>query len=618
MAQYTRHTSEQHDPPDGPQAPRAAPNHRRWPKVLRLVGLILVAIVFMGAGAGWGWLQKTAGALQANAPLVVRDVQSVLTRSKEGQPVNILLIGSDRRTDARDAGDKGRSDTMLLVRMDPQARTISMLSVPRDLWVDIPGNGMQRVNVAYTLGGPKLTVQMFKQLTGLPITHFIDINFLGFANIVDKLGGIYVDVDRRYYNKNIGTAATAYSNIDLQPGYQLLKGRQALSFCRFRHDATGDFNRMVRQQIFLHEVERQAKRWNSITGLPGLIQAFTKNSISDITFGSPLDNGTNTLFGLAKTALGLNTSQVYQAHITGIPVVIGKADVLQPDPTEIRQAVSDFTDPKQAPLRHRADKIAIHNFPVRVLNGSGKAGLAEQVATALRAEGYQAQAAGNADTFGYVGSVVYAPKDLQGYADAISSTMHRAVIHQVQRLPGTLSGVTVIVGSSYTQQSQQQSSSGSTAAVQQQIVSNTRQDLSRWQTLAASAQGVAVMMPTVWSSGMYYSDQPGGAADPSTFRAYTIASGHGNRAAVVVVGETANQGFWHIEETTWTDPPMLSDPNDVRTINGRAHMLFYQGQNLHRVAFKANGCLYWVTNTLDDQLSNQLMLALATSMVPVR
>ena len=93
---------------------------------------------------------------------------------------------------------------------------------------------------------------MFEQLTGLPVNHFIDISFLGFVNIVDKLGGIYVDVDRRYYNP----VGTGWSAIDLQPGYQRLNGHQALSFCRFRHDAIGSFNRMVRQQIFLHEVER--------------------------------------------------------------------------------------------------------------------------------------------------------------------------------------------------------------------------------------------------------------------------------------------------------------------------------------------------------------------------
>ena len=125
------------------------------------------------------------------------------------------------------------------------------------------------------------------------------------------------------------------------------------------------------------------------------------------------------------------------------------------------------------------------------------------------------------------------------------------------------------------------------------------------------------MMPTVWSPGMVYADQPGGELDASTFRSYAIATGQGDRAAVCVVGETVNQGFWHIEETTWTDPPMLSDPNDVRTIDGRRYLLFYQGADLQRVAFTADGCLYWVDNSLDDQLSNQLMLALASSMVPV-
>jgi LCP family protein required for cell wall assembly len=608
MTHYTRYTSEHYDPRRGPQA---APKRRGWLKVLGYVGLFVIALVCMGAGAGWGWLQKTAGVLQSDT-VTVKAWERQFPKSPSGKPVNILLIGSDRRADARDAGDKGRSDTMLLLRLDPQARTISMLSLPRDLYVDIPGYMKDRVNVAYTIGGPTLVGKMFEQLTGLPVNHYIDINFTGFVNIVDKLGGIYVDVDRRYYTP----LGAGYMDINLQPGYQRLDGHQAIRFVRFRHDGAGDFNRMVRQQIFLHEVERQAKRW-SITQLPGLITAFTKNAHSDIRLGLPTDSGTNTLFGLAKTMLGLNTSRVYQAHITGTPVMVGTASVLQVDPTELTAAVNDFTDPKQAPVRHRADKIAIGNFPVRVLNGSGKAGQADAVAAALRAEGYKARSAGNADGFRYTNSVVLAPADLQAYAEAISSAVHPSVIRDVQRWPGTLSGITVIVGSSYTPQAQQSRNGSGAGAVQQQIISNTRQDLSRWQALATVTQGVTVMMPTVWSGGMVYDANPDSADDSSNFRSYTIASGHGNRAAVCVVGETADNGFWHIEETAWTDPPMLSDPNDVRTINGRGYMLFYQGQNLHRVAFKANGCLYWVTNTLDDQLSNQLMLALATSMAPV-
>ena len=609
MAQYTRYTSEQHDPRRGAQASAAAPKRRRWVTVLRYLALVLVAAVCVSGGIAWGWLQKTAAQLQTNAPQVVRDTQLVLTPSKEGQPVNILLIGSDRRMDARDAGDKGRSDTMLLVRLDPQARTISMLSVPRDLYVDIPGHGMERVNVAYTWGGPKLTVQMFEQLTGLKINHFVDVNFLGFVNIVDKLGGIYVDVDRRYYTP----MGAGFMDINLQPGYQKLNGHQAIRFVRFRHDGGSDFNRMVRQQIFLHEVQRQAKRW-SIGQLPGLIKAFTKNSISDIKLGTPFDGGTNTLFGLAKTLLGLNTSRVYQSHVEATPFMTqAGASVLQADPTQIASAVRDFTDPKQAPVRHRADKIARGAFAVRVLNGSGSAGVADKVAASLKAEGYSAVVAGNADSFKYAGSVVYAPADLQTWADEISSLVHPAVIRDVQRLPGTLPGITLVVGSSYSGQTQ---TSGASTAVQQQIVRNTRQDVSRWQTLAASTS-VKVLMPTVWSGGMAYDANPESSDDSSNFRAYAMGTGHGNRAAVCVVGETSNQGLWHIEETTWTDPPILSDPNEVRTIGGRDYMLFYQGQNLHRIAFKANGCLYWVTNTLDDELSNQLMLALATSMAPV-
>jgi hypothetical protein len=252
-----------------------------------------------------------------------------------------------------------------------------------------------------------------------------------------------------------------------------------------------------------------------------------------------------------------------------------------------------------------------------VLNGSGKTGIADSVAGELKTEGYEAEAAGNADSFGYSSSVVYAPADLQAWGDAIAESVHPAVIRTVQRLPGTLTGITVIVGSQYTGQPQPSNAGTSSTVAQQQITSNVRQDLSRWQALAAAAPGVAVMMPTVWSPGMVYADQPGGELDASTFRSYAIATGQGDRAAVCVVGETVNQGFWHIEETTWTDPPMLSDPNDVRTINGRRYLLFYQGADLQRVAFTADGCLYWVDNSLDDQLSNQLMLALASSMVPV-
>jgi hypothetical protein len=249
--------------------------------------------------------------------------------------------------------------------------------------------------------------------------------------------------------------------------------------------------------------------------------------------------------------------------------------------------------------------------------------MADKVATLLRADGYDAEVDGNADSFNYTKSVVYAPADLQNFATEIGQTLRPATITQIGRLPGTLPGITVIVGSSFTGQHQQPSSgSGNTSSsntstvTQQQIQTNVKQDLARWQRLAAETS-FKIMMPTVWSPGMVYACQPHSYDDSANFRAYKI----GSYDAVCVVGSTGRQinpGFWHIEETTWTNPPILSDPNEVRTINGQQYMLFYQNDRLYRVAFERNGVLYWVTNSLDEQLSDQLMLALATSMVPVK
>jgi LCP family protein required for cell wall assembly len=575
---------------------------RRWPAVLRSIGLVLVAAVCLSGGMAFGWLQKTVGQVESSHKVVVKNTKIYLTQTTSGAPVNILLIGSDRRLGIK--GDKGRSDTMLLVRLDPQAGTISMLSVPRDLWVHIPGYGMERVNVAYTLGGPAKTVAMFKELTGLPINHFVDINFVGFINIVDYLGGVYIDVDRRYYNP----PGTGWAAIDLQPGYQRLNGHQALGFVRFRHDATGDFNRMIRQQVFLHEVERQTKRWSNITKLPQIISAVAKNTISDMS-------SLGTLMSMGRTVLGLNTSRVYQSHIEAPSVMIGGKSVLQASAQDIQRAVDDFLDPKEAPVRAKADRLPKGGFTVRVLNGSGKSGLADTVAQELRQQGFNAVVAGNADRFTYTKSIVYAGKDLSGWAAQIAALVHPGGVHDVPRLPGTLPGVTVIVGSQFTGVPQP-SPSPTSGVVQSQIIRNAPQDVARWRALAAGTR-VKVLMPTVWSAGMRYDADPTSSYDGSNFRAYTIDTGSGHRAAVCVTGATASDGFWHIEETTWTDPPILSDPNDVRTVGGVDYMLFYQNDRLHRVAWKANGCLYWVTNTLRDELSNELLWALATSCKPV-
>jgi LCP family protein required for cell wall assembly len=180
-----------------------------------------------------------------------------------GKPRTFLILGTDERYADKVAGVKPRSDTILLARVDPETRRIALMSLPRDLKVKIPGAGTNKINVAYEIGGPDKTVstikKLFRDATGkpFPINGVIAVSFGGFRRAVNYIGGVYVDIDRRYYNDN-STAGPgeAYATIDVQPGYQKLKGQDALDYVRYRH-GDNDFFRAARQQDFLRQLTHQ-------------------------------------------------------------------------------------------------------------------------------------------------------------------------------------------------------------------------------------------------------------------------------------------------------------------------------------------------------------------------
>ena len=585
---------------------------RRWPRVLRLVALFLFALMCGFGGYWFGFLQSAVSQVGLGGVYhkVVQAAGVQLTTATGGAPVTIMVIGSDRRNGALDKGDPGRSDTQMLVRLDPNTGSISMLSVPRDLWVNIPGHGMNRINVAYTYGGPAETIRVFKQMLGIQINDFIDVNYDGFIHIVDQLGGVYIDCDRRYYNP----PGTGWSAINLEPGYQLMTGRQALQFVRFRHDLLADWGRMQRQQMFLSEIKRQASRWSSnVFKLPGIIKTVSKNTISNI-------DSVGKLIDLASLVFGLNTDHIFKVHIVGTGTVINGADVLLPSTQEIQQAVSEFEHPRFGPVQSGPVTIPRDSYTIRVLNGSGTAGMAAQAAAALTNKGFKAVADGNADSFSYTVPVVYATQGLQSEAQTVAKTLGGDSVKIVPMLPGTIGGMTVVIGSQYNASSQQASGSGSSsspigsaAIVQQTLQQHVYQDAAQWHVWARQTP-LHLEMPTAWSPGMTYTDTDG----TYMSRAYGIPTGSGKRAAFVVVGRTQAGGYWHIQATSWTDPPIMENPNETRTINGRQYTLFYQNERLHRVAWMNNGTLLWITNTLDDQISNNVMLGLATSSKPVK
>ena len=597
MAEYTRYTA----------TLRPRRKRRLWVSILWWTALVVVVVVSMGAGMAFGWLSRTVAEVETRNPETVSRARQQLTETLPGKPVTVLLIGSDRR-EVLGPSDVGRSDTLILARLDPQTKSISMLSIPRDLRVEIPGYGTDRINAAYSLGGGKdgsaLVLKTVKQLTGLQINDFVDINFRGFINVVDKLGGAFIMVDRRYYND---TAVTNYSSIDLQPGYQRLDGRDALSFVRFRHDQTGDFGRIVRQQMFLREFKRQlgeSAKWQNWRALPGLIRLVAKNTISDISsFGK--------LLSLGRMVMGLDANHVYQTHIEAqaiqVPTANGiMADELEASPEEIQTAVQSFLHPETAPAAP-VERLPLDAFLVRVLNGSGTPSIAEQVAHQLSSVGYRTTVAGNAPTFDYQDSIVYASPSLVTQADRIARLLKGAPVQVVPRGPGVYDGITVIVGASY----------GGTLAVPETtstatpaptLVYHTRPNLAEWKTLAKQTR-VKLYMPTTWADG-YGFDQ---------FRAYSTPKGRSGRApAAVVVGTTPQGGYFDIEELRWASPPATAKPDQRRTIGGRKYLLFYNGKNLHMVAWRTRASTYWVNNTLDDAIPNATLLAIATSFTRVR
>jgi len=560
---------------------------------VKLIGVAVVVAALAAPGLALGWANGTVSTVGKATPekiAVVTKTKKELRPELPGKAMNILLMGSDHAG----PGDPGRSDSQILVRLDPQTKSISMLSVPRDLRVDIEGVGYNKMNAAFSYGGPALAVKTFSQVTGLSIQHFVQVDFDGFWHVVQTLGGIYIPVDHRYYFEDNGI-----NRVSLEPGYQILNGDHALKFVRFRHDGMGDFGRMQRQQLFLKEMQRQSGRWSKDwRKVLTLIKAITKQTTSDI-------DSLKRLQPLVELIFQVNTSKFYTVHVEGSTPMIDGASYVVPIQAEIDRAVSEFTHPTQAPVAVKGLKLTKKMYPVTVYNGSGIPGLATTAADQLAALGYRAAAGADAPEFPGKVTVVYAPKSLSAPAQLIAEMFWPSDVRLVDRAPGAADGIGVFVTSSF---------DGILAVPldapqpRQTLQKNQRYDAAAWKAFAAKTP-LHLEMPTAWSPGFAYDE----------FRAYGVKTTEGRRsAAAVAVVSTPIGGYWSIQAMRWMDPPAIQNPNSTRVIAGQKYMLFYQADHLHMVAWKRNGTLYWVLNTLDNQLSNDLMMGLATSFKPVK
>jgi LCP family protein required for cell wall assembly len=274
------------------------------------------------------------------------DVGRELVSVSGGEPQTIMIAGSDRRHGDKKLGLKPRSDTIILVRVDPD-KGVALLSIPRDLKVTVPGHGVDKINVAYTLGGPKLTIKTVKQLTDLEINHYVDVNFRGFSEAVNAIGCVYVDVDRRYFNDNSGLGfGQQYAVINVRPGYQKMCGERALEYVRYRHTDT-DIVRAARQQDFMRHARQQLSVSKLISKNQKLIDIFARSTASDIRSSGALRR-------LLKLALGAIDKPITQVRF---PARLGESYVYASN-QQVRKAVRRFlrVAPGKGPLSKQRKK----------------------------------------------------------------------------------------------------------------------------------------------------------------------------------------------------------------------------------------------------------------------
>ena len=240
--------------------------------------MVVVAAATATAVAAFHEVDNVVNAFKQGQPL---ELGTELATADAGKPQTIMLIGSDKRAKgAVDyAGGSARSDTVMLVRLDPSKDATALMSLPRDLRVQIPGHGTDKLNAAYAYGGPKLTLRTVKLLTGLRINHVINVDFHGFSEAVNRIGCVYTDVDRRYYNDNTG-GGERYAAINIKAGYQKLCGQDALSYVRFRHE-DNDLVRSARQQDFLRQAKDQVGVGKLISDRDRLVKIFGKYTEAD-------------------------------------------------------------------------------------------------------------------------------------------------------------------------------------------------------------------------------------------------------------------------------------------------------------------------------------------------
>ncbi len=435
-------------------------------------------------------------------------VKNVLDEVPAGAPQTILLLGSDRRY-GDGKGNPPRSDTIIVVRLDPDKNATAVMSLPRDLKVSIPGHGTDKINGAYHAGGPKLAVKTVRTLLGIPIHHVINVNFGGFARAVNRLGCVFADIDRRYFNDN--SRGENYATIDLKPGYQKLCGQDSLDYVRYRHEDS-DFVRAARQQEFLRQAKEQIGLGKLFGDRKGLLKIFGQYTQTDIA-----DSNDAAIFRLIKLTYESSKRPLTEIRFPALDAPGGYVEISE---RKLRETVDKFVSVEGRepagtgkPTKPRRIKAASKLAPGLVTDRTG--GENHVLAMNLRLAG--------------LGLPVYYPK--------------------VRVARGT----------------------------------------------AGYAKNGSPRSYEIYDR------------NKNRYRAYRI---------VLYAGEVGQ--YYGVQGTTWKAPPILDNPTDEVRMRKRTYRRYFDGKKIRLIAWETPKAVYWVSNSLQQKLTNRQMMDVARSLERMR
>ncbi len=352
-----------------------------------------------------------------------------------GEPINLLILGSDKRY--KEKNDPGRSDTLMILHIDFNRKKVYLVSIPRDSRVNIPRHGLNKINAAYAYGGPRLSIRTVENFMDIKINHYVQIDFRGFKKMVDALGGINVNV-----KKTINNRSRRY-RMYIPKGNQRMNGELALNYVRYRH-GDSDFKRAERQQNFLTALTSNVLQWKSAWKIPRLINIMSKNVETDLTMGQMSRIG-----GFLRQA---NKKNIETITVPGSTGMRNGASYVFPNEAAVNAIVETMKKGKSFDkLKSQIESGKINmigkKVNISVLNGTGVSGLAGRAKIKLKNKGFNVARVGTASGSNYKFTEILTASDNIRTAKLLKKSLPAATEIKVNN---KLSGIIVILGRDYT------------------------------------------------------------------------------------------------------------------------------------------------------------------------